>query len=323
MKAFVTGSAGFIGSHLVDQLLSMGHQVVGYDNFSTGKPEFIMSARKNKNFQMVVGDVLNASEMTLSMEGCDAVFHFAANADIRFGTQNPLRDFTQNTVATFKVLECMRAASVRRIIFASSSAVYGEATIIPTPENHPMPVQTSLYGASKLSGESMIQAYCEGFGMEAHIFRFVGIIGERYTHGHIRDFVFQLVNDPEHLSVLGDGTQRKSYLEVGDCVNAIISEVLTSAGWTNRQKVNIYNLGTDEEIRLRDSVSIICEAIKLKPEVKYEFGDRGWVGDCPTVVLDTSRIKGIGWRPTVSIAQGIAKTAKWINENRWALERNT
>src|SRR5438552_1934508 len=219
--AFVTGAAGFIGSHLVDRLLAAGMQVIGYDNLSTGKPEFISAARGNDAFTFVQADVLDVERLTAAMTGCDVVFHFAANADVRFGLEHPRKDLEQNTIATYNVLEAMRANGIKDIAFSSTGSVYGEATVIPTPEDAPFPVQTSLYGASKLAGEGLIASYCEGFGNRAWIFRFVSILGERYTHGHVFDFYKKLLADPRHLPVLGNGRQRKSYLYVQDCIDAI------------------------------------------------------------------------------------------------------
>src|SRR5271165_1331785 len=222
MNAFVTGAAGFIGSNLVDRLLESGIEVVGWDNLSTGQEEFLREARRSKQFRFALGDNLNLPALSAAMAGCDYVFHLAANADVRFGLNHPGKDLQQNTIATFNVLEAMRANGIRRIAFSSTGSVYGEAAVIPTPEDAPFPIQTSLYGASKVAGETQIQAYCEGFGFEGYIFRFVSILGERYTHGHVFDFYKQLLEHPDHLRVLGDGTQRKSYLYVQDCLRAIL-----------------------------------------------------------------------------------------------------
>lgn len=216
MRALVTGGAGFIGSSLVDRLLSLGHSVVAYDNFSTGQRGFLAGALQHPSFTLVEGDTLDLDALTRAVDGCDVVFHLAANADVRFGTEHPKRDLEQNTVATFNVLEAMRANGVKRIAFSSTGSVYGEAHVFPTPEDAPFPLQTSLYGASKLAGEGMIAAYAAGFGFEGCIFRFVSILGERYTHGHVFDFYRSLREDPTRLRVLGDGTQRKSYLYIGD-----------------------------------------------------------------------------------------------------------
>jgi len=251
------------------------------------------------------------------MAGATTVFHLAANADVRFGTDHPRKDLEQNTVATFNVLEAMRANGVRRIAFSSTGSIYGEAPVIPTPEDAPFPVQTSLYGASKLAGEGLIQAYCEGFGMQAWIFRFVSILGERYTHGHVFDFLRSLRSDPSRLRVLGDGRQEKSYLYVGDCVSA-----MTLA--TNRElepgAVRVYNLGTDETIVVDDSIATIAGHLGVEPELEYAGGTRGWLGDSPLIHLDCRRIRELGWRPTLTIPEGIRRTIDWLQENPWALE---
>ena len=196
MKAFVTGAAGFIGSSLVDRLLAEGHHVVGFDNFSTGQEAFVAPACGLPAYRLVRGDTLDTAGLAAAMAGSDVVFHLAANADVRFGTEYPRKDLEQNTIATFNVLEAMRANGVNKIVFSSTGSIYGEAALVPTPEDAAFPVQTSLYGASKLAGEGLIAAYCEGFGMRAWIFRFVSILGERYTHGHVFDFYKKLLADP-------------------------------------------------------------------------------------------------------------------------------
>ena len=244
-KVFVTGAAGFIGSNLVDRLLRDGKHVVGWDNFSTGQNEFLAAARSHPNFKLVRGDNLDFPALTQAMAGCDFVFHLAANADVRFGLEHPGKDFQQNAVATFNVLEAMRANDIKGIAFSSTGSVYGEAEIIPTPENHPFPVQTSLYAASKLAGEGFIHAYCEGYGFEGYIFRFVSILGERYTHGHVLDFYKQLLAHPGQLKILGDGTQQKSYLYIGDCLDAMLHVVNRATAKQARHGVETYNLVTD------------------------------------------------------------------------------
>src|SRR4051812_22697003 len=263
-RVFITGAAGFIGSSLADLLLQQGTPVVGWDNFSTGQEQFLADARQNPNFTLIRGDNLDLPALTKAMAGCDTVFHLAANADVRFGLEHPSKDLQQNTVATFNVLEAMRASGIKTIAFASTGSVYGEAEIIPTPENHPFPIQTSLYAASKLAGEGMIHAYCEGYKFEGYIFRFVSMLGERYTHGHILDFYRQLLDHPGRLNVLGDGTQRKSYLYVGDCLNAMLHVMNTGKAAENKHRVAVYNLGTNEFVELNDSIRYICDALNLK-----------------------------------------------------------
>jgi UDP-glucose 4-epimerase len=260
-------------------------------------------------------------QLTEGMKGCDFVFHFAANADVRFGLQHPGKDFQQNAVASFNVLEAMRLSGVKRIAFSSTGSVYGESEIIPTPENAPFPVQTSLYAASKLAAEGFIHAYCEGYGYEGYIFRFVSILGERYTHGHVLDFYKQLREHPEHMKILGDGTQRKSYLYIKDCMDAMIHVINLETAKKAKHCVETYNLGTEEVTEVKDSVRWICESLGVKPAIEYGQGQRGWVGDNPLIFLDTKKIRATGWKPTLTIKQGILGTLKWLQENPWALER--
>jgi UDP-glucose 4-epimerase len=320
-KVFVTGAAGFIGSNLAERLLQMEHAVVGYDNFSTGQKEFLTSADKHPNFRLLEGDSLDLVTMTKAMGGCDFVFHLAANADVRFGLEHPSKDLQQNTVATFNVLEAMRANGIKGIAFSSTGSVYGEASQIPTPEDHPFPIQTSLYAASKVSGEALIQAYCEGFGFEGYIFRFVSILGERYTHGHVLDFFRQLIEHPQYLKVLGDGTQRKSYLYVQDCLSAMLHVISLGKAAQAKHRVEVYNLGTDEYVEVKDSIGIICGHLGLKPRLEFSGGSRGWVGDNPFIFLDTKKIRLTGWKATQTIGQSIVRTLEWLGKNGWVLER--
>jgi UDP-glucose 4-epimerase len=316
LRAFVTGAAGFVGSNLVDQLLARGDTVVAYDNFSTGTEEFLTSANAHPNFRLVRSDVLDAAALAAAMNGCDMVFHLAANADVRFGTQHPMKDLEQNTIATFRVLEAMRANGIRRIAFSSTGSVYGEATVVPTPEDAPFPVQTSLYGASKVAGEGLISAYAEGFGFQGIVFRFVSILGPRYTHGHVFDFCQQLGADPSRLTVLGDGHQRKSYLHVEDCVAAILTAAERFDG-----KFGVFNLGTDEYCEINDSIGWITAELGLRPARAYTGGDRGWIGDNPFIYLDCRRIRSLGWAPRHSIEQGVRGTVRWLAANRWVFGR--
>jgi UDP-glucose 4-epimerase len=243
------------------------------------------------------------------------VVHLAANADVRFGTEHPRRDLEQNTIATYNVLEAMRANGIKHIAFSSTGSVYGEASVIPTPEDGPFPIQTSLYGASKAAGEGLISAYCEGFGFQAWIFRFVSILGERYTHGHVFDFYKKLKADPTRLPVLGNGRQRKSYLYVQDCIDAILL-AMEKAG----EKVNIFNLGVDGYCEVNDSIGWICEELGVKPVLEYSGGDRGWIGDNPFIFLDTRKIQSLGWRPKLDIRAGVIRTVRSLVENPWVFE---
>jgi UDP-glucose 4-epimerase len=320
-KVFVTGAAGFIGSSLVDRLLAGGKHVVGWDNFSTGQNEFLVGARKNPRFQLIQGDNLDLPALPRAIAGCDFVFHLAANADVRFGLEHPDKDLQQNTIATFNVLEAMRANGVKGIAFSSTGSVYGEAEIIPTPENHPFPIQTSLYAASKVAGEGLIQSYCEGYGFEGYIFRFVSILGERYTHGHVLDFYKQLLAHPGQLKVLGDGKQQKSYLYIGDCLDAMLHVVNLGTAKKARHNVETYNLGTDEYVQVNDSIRFLCAALGLKPQLEYSGGNKGWVGDNPVIFLDTKKIRATGWKTTLTIEQSIIRTLQWLQKNQWVLQR--
>ncbi|MBI5648099.1 MAG: NAD-dependent epimerase/dehydratase family protein [Ignavibacteriae bacterium] len=312
MNTFITGGAGFIGSALADRLLAAGHSVVVYDNFSTGQERFIEQALQHPSYRCVRGDTLDTAALTRAMAGCDIVFHLAANADVRFGTEHPSLDLEQNTIATFNVLEAMRANNISRIAFSSTGSIYGEPAVFPTPEHAPFPVQTSLYGASKLACEGLIQAYCEGFGFRSWIFRFVSILGERYTHGHVFDFVRRLGEDPSRLYVLGNGRQRKSYLYVHDCIDAILLAVERADA-----SVNIFNLGTAEYCEVNDSIGWISGELGVAPRLEYAGGERGWIGDSPFIFLDCAKIRALGWEASLSIRDGVIRTVRYIRDNPW------
>ena len=313
---FVTGGAGFIGSHLVDRLLERGIQVTVYDNFSTGQEDFLDNASEKPGFELIRGDLLTADSLTRAMSGSDFVFHMAANADVHYGIEHPGKDLEQNTIATFNVLEAMRANQIKQIAFPSTGSVYGESEVIPTPESAPFPVQTSLYGASKLAGEGLIEAYCEGFGFQGWIFRFVSILGERYTHGHIFDFYKKLLRNPRELEVLGDGHQKKSYLYVHECIDAMFLAVEKG-----RDKINIFNLGTDETLEVNDSIRWITERLALTPSLSYTGGNKGWIGDNPVIFLDCSKIRRLGWEPKLSIREGIMRTLDYLQHHQSLLKR--
>ena len=260
-------------------------------------------------------DIRDLDALKDAFEGKEAVFHLAANADVRFGIEHPKRDLEQNTIATYNVLEAMRTNNIKRIAFSSTGSVYGEAKVIPTPEDAPFPVQTSLYGASKLAGEGLIAAYCEGFGFESWIFRFVSILGERYTHGHVFDFYKQLRTDSTSLRVLGNGKQRKSYLYVQDCVDAILLAMDRA-----KDKVNVFNLGAEAYCEVNDSIKWISEALGVTPKLEYTGGDRGWIGDNPFIFLDTNKIRTLGWSPKLSIFDGVLRTVEYLRANEWVFE---
>jgi UDP-glucose 4-epimerase len=311
-RACITGGAGFIGSNLADELIARGVEVVIVDDLRTGRREFLEGALSHPGVRLVEGDVLEEAVLRDAFAGCDWVFHLQANADVRRGLEHPRRDLRQNTLATAGVLEAMRAEGVSRIAFSSTGSVYGEPTVFPTPEDAPFPIQTSLYAASKLAGEGLIEAYAAGYGFTGLICRFVSILGERYTHGHVFDFFAALARDPTRLLVLGDGRQEKSYLYVGDCVAAILAAVERHG---QEPGAHIYNLGTQETIVVDESVKIIAEHLSLAPQIEHTGGQRGWTGDSPLILLDTTRIRGLGWEPKLTIEQGIVRTLDWLANN--------
>ena len=311
----ITGAAGFIGSNLVDRLLSNGHRVVGIDNFSTGQRRFLNHALANSDFKLLEVDLLDLNTLKSAFSNGEIVYHLAANADVRFGTDHPRKDLEQNTIATYNVLESMRFNNIKKIAFSSTGSVYGESPVIPTPEFGPFPIQTSLYGASKAACEGLISAYCEGFGFQSWIFRFVSILGERYTHGHIFDFYQKLKKDPTCLAVLGNGKQRKSYLYVQDCIDAMMLAVDKAD-----DRVNIFNLGVDGYVEVNDSIAWICQELGVSPRLEYAGGDRGWIGDNPFIFLDTQKIQSLGWRPKFNINQGVIKTIDYLRANEWIFE---
>ena len=315
MNCIITGCAGFIGSTLVDRLLDNDHHVTGVDNFSTGQRRFLERALEHPNFRLIEIDLLNLDELITVFDGNESVFHLAANADVRFGTEHPRKDLEQNTIATYNVLEAMRANGIKKIAFSSTGSVYGESPVVPTPEDGPFPIQTSLYGASKAACEGLISSYCEGFGFHSWIFRFVSILGERYTHGHVFDFYQKLKLDSSSLPVLGNGKQRKSYLYVQDCIDAILL-AMDKAG----NKVNIFNLGVDGYCDVNDSIGWICEVLGVQPELQYSGGDRGWTGDNPFLFLDTQKIQSLGWTPKIGIREGVIKTVEFLRSNEWIFE---
>lgn len=314
-RSLVTGCAGFIGSNLVDRLLAAGGDVIGIDNFSTGQQRFLEAARSNPRFRLVEADILHSENLAALFDGVDRVFHLSANADVRFGPDHPRRDLEQNTIATLNVLEAVRAAGVGKILFASTGSVYGDAETVPTPEDAPFPVQTSLYGASKLAGEGLVSAFSEAYGIQAFIFRFVSILGERYTHGHVVDFYRQLKDDPTKLRVLGDGKQRKSYLHVQDCIDAMLHAAEGTGG-----RISIFNLGADHYCTVDESIGWISETLGVAPKLEYAGGERGWIGDSPFIFLDTQKIRRLGWRPKFDIRAGIVGTVKYLRNNEWVLK---
>lgn len=310
MKRFiVTGSAGFVGSNFCDLLLQQGKEVVAIDNFSSGRREFLSSAMDSDRFELHDLDLLSKDE-TISIfreSKADCVVHLASNADVRYGLQHPRRDLEQGVLVTHNVLEATRIAEIGHFAFSSTGSVYGEPSVFPTPECCPFPAQTSLYAAGKLAAEGFIQAYATGFGIKACIFRFVSLLGERYTHGHIFDFIRKLEKNSREIEILGDGKQTKSYLYVGDCVRAMLHLLENQS-----ETLSIFNLGTDECKTVDQSLDIICQRMDLSPKRLYQGGQRGWVGDSPLILLDCTKARSHGWSPQLSIEQGIVRTVDYL-----------
>jgi UDP-glucose 4-epimerase len=311
-RACITGGAGFIGSTLADRLAADGVELTLVDDFRSGRREFIAGLLERPGVRLLEGDVLDAALMREAVSGCDWVFHLQANADVRHGLEHPRRDLEQNTIATSTVLEAMRTEGVAKIAFSSTGSVYGEPEVFPTPEDAPFPLQTSLYAASKLAGEGMIGAYAHGFDFTGLVFRFVSILGERYTHGHVFDFYRALRADSTRLRVLGDGRQEKSYLYIQDCVAAMLTAV---SAHDESGGAHVYNLGTDETIVVVDSVATIVSHLGLEPAIEYSGGKRGWAGDSPLIHLDCAKIRGLGWKPTVDIPTAVRRTLDWFEAN--------
>ena len=317
MRYFITGGAGFIGSHIVDRLMAQNHDVVVYDLLINGKKEFIRQHLRKANFKFIYGDILDFELLKKSMEGSGFIFHLAANADIKKGLEDTKRDLMQNTVGTYNVIEAMKLNGIKKIAFTSSAAVYGEPDKYPTPEDYPL-IATSFYGASKSAGESLIESFCDAFGFQTWIFRFVSVAGERYTHGCIYDFIKKLNSNPEELEILGDGTQRKSYVYVNDCLDAMFY-VIEHA----HKKVNIYNIGTDYFLAVKEIAGIVTDELGLK-NVRYHYtgGIRGWQGDSPVIFLSVEKINKLGWKAKISIEEAVRSAARYLIDNNHLMYGN-
>lgn len=306
MNILVTGGAGFIGSHLVERLLRAGQAVICFDNFSSGRKEFIEPHWGHPNFQCIEADLLDFDKLNSIMQGIDLVFHLAANPDIRSGIVQTDIDLKQGTLVTYNILESMRLNQVKKIAFSSSSVIYGEPKRIPTPENYGPLYPISLYGASKLACEGLISAFCHTFNMQGWIYRFANIVGKRSTHGILYDFRKKLKNNPYELEVLGNGQQKKSYLLVEDCVDAMLYVQSHAQEW-----INVYNLGGSDQI----SVSRIAELFLSEQnidnvKIRYTGTERGWPGDVINMLLDISRLTQLGWKAQYTSEEIIKKAIK-------------
>lgn len=314
-RFIVTGGAGFIGSHMVDALLERGARVTVVDDFSTGFREFLP---RHPSLTLAEGTLLDTAFLDRTFAGHDFVFHFAANADVKDGLKHPRKDVEQNTIATHNVLEAMRKNGIRDVAFSSTGSAYGEQTVIPTPEDAPFPIQTSLYGASKVACEGLLTAYAFGFGFRVFIYRFVSMLGPRYTHGHIIDFYRKLLADPTRLEVLGNGLQKKSYLHVSDCIRAMLTIVEKSV---MPNDVHIYNIGHTDWLEVNRSIQVICREMNVSPKLEYTGGERGWVGDSPKILLATDRLRALGWKQTFSVEDAVVDTLKFLTQNPFCVER--
>lgn len=308
MKAFVTGGAGFIGSHLVDRLMVDGNRVTVYDNLTSGKREFIEHHIAKHDFKLVEADLLELDKVKAAIAGHDVVFHLAANPDARWGIENTELDLKQETIVTYNVLESMRCCGVKRIVFSSSGTIYGETPVIPLPEEYGPVLPASLYGAGKLASEGLISAFCVTFDMQSWIFRFANVVGKRTTHGVIFDFINKLKQNHSELEILGDGSQCKPYLHVEDCVSGILFGFKNSL-----DRINVFNLGCPSATNVNTIAKVLVEEMGLNQvKFKYTGGDRGWPGDIPQVRLNVQRMSSLGWNASYTSGEAVRKAIRDI-----------
>lgn len=297
-QVLVTGVAGFIGSHLADRLLDEGYDVFGFDNLSSGSKSNLTNAMANSRFHFIEGDLLNPEAVTQALGNCSLVFHLAADPEVRVGAENPGSHFKQNLQTTFNLLEALRKRNTpTRLIFASTSTVYGEASLIPTPENYGPMLPISTYGATKLGCEALISAYTDLLELKVVIFRFANVVGTRARHGVIHDFIMKLHKTPGELIVLGDGSQNKSYLHITDCINAFTMPLETGRLWL--EPAGIYNIGSEEQTNVLAIAGIVIGQMGLR-DVKIRTTTpqgKAWPGDVGKMLLDISKIKRHGWTP--------------------------
>jgi len=313
MRVCVTGGAGFIGANLVERLLVEGHDIIIIDNFSTGDKRFLPSPIKESIAVMNVDlSQVDEKSLTAMLKDVEVIYHLAANADVRGGWSTTFVDIQHNVIATHNLAVAARNASVRELVFASTGCVYGDSTIIPTPESEPFPIQTSLYGASKVAAEGILSTFSMNEAFSVTVFRFVSVLGKYYHHGHVVDFMRQLLEDPCKLRVLGDGHQKKSYISVEDCVAALASLRGPSC-------YEVFNIGNTYFCEVQDSATIIASILGVQPQFIFGSERRGWVGDSPFTFLDISKAQSLGWQPHKTIKESLELTVEWLLSNRWAL----
>ena len=310
MKVLVTGGAGFIGSHLVDTLMKEEHEVRVLDDLSAGSLENIKRWLDHERFEFIKGDMRDLSVVKKAVEGVDAVFHLAANPEVRIGAQSPELLYETNVAITYNLLEAIRDSAVEYLVFTSSSTVYGDAKVIPTPEDAWLePI--SVYGGAKLAAEALISGYAHTFGFRALVLRLANIIGERSNHGVIYDFINKLRMNPKELEILGDGTQKKSYLHVSDTVEGILH--IFEHFRRGAKSFDVYNLGNDDWITVKEIAEIVSEEMKLKPLFKFTGGvdgGRGWKGDVKLMLLSIEKAKSTGWKPRMNSYEAVRMTVK-------------
>ena len=318
MHALATGGAGFIGSHLCEALSKQGWSVTILDNFSSGSKQNIQQLlnQKSKTVHLYEGDCTDSRSVRKSLKDVDIVFHFAANPEVRLELCDPVTCFQQNVYATHVLLEEIKNSQIHTIVFASTSTVYGEAKVIPTPEDYSPLEPISVYGASKLASEALVTAYAHSFNKNVVILRLANIVGPRSQHGVIHDFISKIKSNPHELEILGDGTQRKSYLYIDDCIEAI----LVSLKNQNR-RVDVFNVGSEDHVDVKTIASIVAEEMGCK-ETRFKFtggveGGRGWIGDIKTMLLDVNKLKKLGWKPKLNSEEAIRKATRDLLRQRF------
>jgi len=307
-KILVTGGVGFIGSHLVDFLSKNENEISVIDNFSTGKIEYL-SQVKNK-VKIIKGDLRILDFVMKNIKDADIVFHLAANYSVEYSSKNPIFDFESNAVTTLNVLEAMRKNDIPTIVFTSSSTVYGDSEKFPIQESAELkPI--SNYGASKVSAEMYIHSFSQLYGIKGLILRYANIMGPRSEHGIVPDFINKLKKDRRKLLILGNGKQKKSYLHVSDCIDASLFLLEHF-----NKSFDVFNVGSEEWITVDEIARIVCDEMRLT-NVKFEYTgeDRGWPGDVTKFLLDTQKLKRLGWKPKFTIEDSIRKTVEWLKSH--------